>query len=48
MVWVAWPAHGELDIWTSSAAQPRTLTGDDELDAGEIVPGFSLPLRTLW
>jgi Uma2 family endonuclease len=48
LVWVIWPDHRELDIWTPGATEPRTLQGDDTLDGGDIVPGFSLALSQIW
>ena len=47
-VWVIWPAQRELDVWTASVREPRTLHEDDDLDGGDVVPGFSLSLSQLW
>ncbi|HZS89861.1 MAG TPA: Uma2 family endonuclease [Chloroflexota bacterium] len=47
-VWVIWPERHEIDIWTPGATGPHTLQGDDTLDGGDIVPGFSLALSQIW
>jgi Uma2 family endonuclease len=48
MVWVVWPERGEIDVWSSATREPRTLAGDDALDAGEVIPGFRIPLGQIW
>jgi len=48
MVWVVWPDDGELDVWSSATGEPRTLTGDDELDADNVIPGFRIRLSQIW
>ena len=48
LVWVVWPERRELDAWTPGAQTPRTLRGADVLDAGDVVPGFRLPLNEVW
>jgi Uma2 family endonuclease len=48
MVWVVWSERREVDVWTSGAAEPRTLQDDDALDGGDVVPGFRVALDQLW
>ncbi len=47
LVWVVLPDEAEIDVWTHGATEPRTLSGDDELDAGDVVPGFRMPVREM-
>src|ERR1700712_4038906 len=37
-VWVIWPVQRELDLWTAGISEPHTLSGDDTLEGGDIVP----------
>ena len=46
-VWVIYPRQREAYIYTSPT-QVRILTGDQELDGGDILPGFRLPLAELF
>jgi Uma2 family endonuclease len=48
LVWVVWPAAREVDVWQTSQPRPATLGGDDTLDGGDVLPGFSLPITRLW
>jgi Uma2 family endonuclease len=48
LVWVAWPDRKTVDVWEPGAAKPRTLTGQDELEGGTVLPGFRLPLSAIW
>jgi hypothetical protein len=48
LVWVVWPARLTVDVWEQGATVPRTLAGQDELDGGDVVPGFRLPLPSIW
>ncbi|MGH2410158.1 MAG: Uma2 family endonuclease [Chloroflexota bacterium] len=48
MVWVMWPAQREVDVWTVGVREPRTLQDNDELEGGNVVPGFLLSLSQLW
>ena len=46
-VWVVLPRRREVMVYTS-AAEHRTLTLDQELDGGDILPGFRLKLAELF
>lgn len=49
LVWVIWPAQHEVDVWVvGDPVRSTTLGMDDELDGGEVLPGFSSPVSTLW
>lgn len=48
LVWVAWPDRRELDAWTPGDTEPRTLNGHNVLDAGDVIPGFRIPLNQMW
>ncbi len=47
LVWLIWPDQREVDVCVPGA-EPRTLRGDDMLDAGDILPGFSVAIDKLW
>lgn len=46
-VWVIYPKQREAHIYTSPT-EVTILTADDELDGGEIIPGFRLRLSVLF
>jgi Uma2 family endonuclease len=48
MGWVVWPEVREVDVWVGGAPSSHTLTGEDTLDGGEVLPGFTLPIARLW
>jgi Uma2 family endonuclease len=47
LVWVVYPRRRIIHVY-HSLTQTRGLTGQDELDGGEVVPGFRLPLEVLF
>ncbi len=48
LVWIIWPERRTVDVWAPGATAPRTLRDADALDGGAVVPGFRLPIATLW
>lgn len=49
LVWVIWPDIRQVDVWNSTpAAQMRTLEGSQALDGEPVLPGFTLPIASLW
>jgi len=49
LAWVVWPAQRQVDVWESGNQEaPQTLGSTDELSGGEVLPGFTFPLATLW
>ena len=46
VVWVAYPATRTVVVHTASGA--RTLGEDDALDGGDVLPGFTLPIREIF
>ena len=49
LVWVFWPLAKEVDIWTGEdSAGPRTLRKQETMHGEPVLPGFELPLATLW
>lgn len=46
-VWVVDPDRLTVEVYTP-AAPPRTLTADDTLDGGSILPGFSLAVKDIF
>lgn len=46
-VWVVYPNHDLLQIY-DSLQQVRGLTRNDTLDGGKVLPGFQLPLASLF
>jgi Uma2 family endonuclease len=47
MVWVVNSAAESVTVYTSTT-DPRVLSGDDVLDGGEILLGFTLPVREIF
>lgn len=47
LVWVVYPAHRLIDVF-EAPDRVRVLSGDAELDGGEVVPGFRVGLATLF
>jgi len=46
-VWVVVPASNEIHVW-SAANQCQVLKIGDELDGGDLLPGFRLALASLF
>jgi Uma2 family endonuclease len=47
LVWVIYPATNKIYVY-DSPTRVRILELGDELDGGEVIPGFSVPLSTLF
>ena len=47
LVWVVYPVQMKIYVYTSTS-QIRVLSPGDELDGGDVLPGFRLPLRELF
>jgi Uma2 family endonuclease len=47
LVWVIYPATSKIYVY-DSPTRVRILELGDELDGGEVIPGFSVPLSTLF
>lgn len=47
LVWVFYPAEEQVYVYTSPTKNV-ILTRNDDLDGGDVIPGFRLPLRTLY
>ena len=51
MVWLVHPAAQNAEVWTAaddSAPQSETIKLDGELTGGTVLPGFTLPLSSLF
>lgn len=49
LVWVIWPRERHVDIWKHGLDVPDAiLTEGDQLDGGEILPGFTFPVAHLF
>lgn len=49
LVWIVWPQERQVDVWDARTGnEPRTFMVGDELDGGNVLPGFTLPLERLW
>ena len=56
LVWVVWPEQQRVDVWHAGDLRPRyqdmrpsaTLGGGDQLDGGDVVPGFSHPVADIF
>jgi Uma2 family endonuclease len=46
-VWVVYPPQSKVYVY-SSAKEVRILTEDDELDGGDVLPGFSVPVKSIF
>ena len=46
-VWYIYPASGEVQVYVSADTH-TTLSRQDTLDGGDVLPGFQLPLGTLF
>ena len=47
LVWVVYPGQSKVYAYTSTTAV-RVLAPGDELDGGDVLPGFRLPLQDLF
>jgi len=48
LIWEIDPPTRTVAIYTSAQDQPRMLSESDTLDGGDVLPGFTLPLRDLF
>jgi Uma2 family endonuclease len=49
VIWLVWPSTRQVDVWTAGADPlVRCLDESDELDGGEVLPGFKYSLSRLW
>jgi Uma2 family endonuclease len=48
LVWVVWTDQQEIDVWTPGAQEPRTLAGNNDLEAGDVIPGLRIQVATIW
>lgn len=48
LVWIVWPRYTQIDVWTLGHDQPVTLRLGDTLDGGDVLPGFTLPVVSLF
>lgn len=47
LVWVFWPDTQTVTVHAPDT-EPRPLTADDILDGGDVLPGFAVPVATLF
>jgi Uma2 family endonuclease len=47
VVWVIYPRQREVHVYTSPTSV-TILTAEQELDGGQLIPGFRLPLSALF
>jgi Uma2 family endonuclease len=48
LVWLVYPLSRHIYAYTSVTASPRVFTETDTLDAGEVLPGFSVPVSVVF
>lgn len=48
LVWVLWPLVEKVDVWSAGAVEPHILGSVDSLDGMDVVPGFTLPVASLF
>lgn len=46
LVWLCFPEKEQIEVHTEDAV--KTLTADDELDGGDVLPGFKAKVRDLF
>ena len=46
-VWIVYPRHSKVCVYTSTTAN-RILAPGDELDGGDVLPGFHLSVTDLF
>ncbi|HVA90549.1 MAG TPA: Uma2 family endonuclease [Chloroflexota bacterium] len=44
LCWIQWPERRTIDVWRPGDAAPRTPALDDDLDGGDVLPGFRCPV----
>lgn len=47
LVWVVWPESETVTVYAQDG-EPRTLTADDTLDGGEVLPEFTVSVAALF
>lgn len=47
LLWIVYPDTREVEVWQPDQTM-RLLTASDTLDGADVLPGFSLPLATLF
>jgi Uma2 family endonuclease len=48
LVWVVYPRLRQVYAYTHTATPPRIFTDADTLDAGDVLPGFGVPMARLF
>jgi Uma2 family endonuclease len=48
LVWVVFPRLRQVYAYTHTVTPPRIFTDSDALDAGDVLPGFSVPMARLF
>jgi Uma2 family endonuclease len=49
LVWVVWPRTHQVDVWRAGSERPvATLQERDQLEGGEVLPGFRYPVTDLF
>jgi len=50
LVWIVWPEGQRVDVWRAGRAMGpvATLGQGDTLDGGDVVPGFALPVASVF
>lgn len=48
VVWLVYPNTREIEVWESASGAARILGQDEILEAPELLPGFSIPVKSLF
>ncbi len=48
VVWLVYPNTREVEVWGSASGAARILGQDEILEAPELLPGFSCPVKSLF
>jgi len=47
-VWIVIPSSRQIYIYESPTTSPRVVNADEELDGGTLLPGFRLPVKSIF
>ena len=48
VIWVLDPQRSRITIYSQNSKQQITLSAEDSLDGGDIIPGFSIPVADIF
>ncbi len=48
VIWVLDPQRSRITIYAQNSKQQITLSAEDSLDGGDIIPGFNIPVADIF